>query len=283
MIAADVRVAVAARAEVGEGPFVDPRTGRLGWVDIVRGELHDSDPSTGATRTQRYNTMLGAVVPRRGSGYAAAVTAGFGVIDADLTICDAMLPAGWRMNDGKCDARGRLWAGSTEMGFATDAGRLHVWDGRGPSRVALENLTLPNGLAWSPDNRTMYVVDSVVRHVLRAEFDVDAGELGEPEVLIAFDGTMPDGMCADVEGALWIALWGGGRVVRVSPAGEVVDELLVPVSQPSSCAFGPAGELYITTARSGLNDAALERQPLAGSVLVARTETRGLPVHAFAA
>lgn len=279
-------VVVAAEASVGEGPVFDRRTGRLCWVDIVEGTLHQSDLADGEQTTAGLGTMLGAVAPReRAEGFAVAVADGFGYwTSGQLTIADRVLPeAEFRMNDAKCDSRGRLWAGSTHMKFVPGAGRLHRWDGTSPSIPVRAGFTLPNGLGWDQEDRRMYLIDSMTKTVLRADFDLDEGVVGEFTPLCRVDPGLPDGLAVDADGCIWVAVWGGAEVRRFSGRGELTGIVPVPVSQPASCGFGTDGTLYITTARNGLTPQQLSTQPLAGSVFALSTTTRGVDVRAFAA
>jgi sugar lactone lactonase YvrE len=270
---------------VGEGPVIDPRTGRLVWVDITRGELIEDDLSTGRQQRVALDTMLGAAAPRADDpGFAVAVSDGFGfVVDGQLTVVAPDFPEPQhRSNDAKCDSRGRLWAGTNHLEFVPGEGKLRVWEGGPSARVVREAFTLPNGLGWSPDDQLMYLVDSFRQHLLVAEFDVDAGAVGEFRVLATFDTGLPDGVAVDTEGYIWVAIWGGWEVVRIAPDGSRVRRIRMPVSQPSSCAFGPDGTLYITSATSGLSQEDLAAQPLAGSVFAVPTDSRGVPVASFA-
>lgn len=279
-------VLIAAEASVGEGPVFDPRTGRLCWVDLVEGTLYESDMTEGEQTTAGLGTMLGAVAPReRAEGFAVAVADGFGYwTSGQLTIADRALPeAELRMNDAKCDSRGRLWAGSTHMEFVPGAGRLHRWDGISPSFPVRGGFTLPNGLGWDREDRRMYLVDSMIKTVLSADFDRDEGLVGEFTPLCAVDPGLPDGLAVDADGCIWVAVWGGAEVRRFSSSGELTGVVPMPVSQPASCAFGPDGTLYITTARNGLTAQQIAAQPLAGSVFAISTTTHGVDVHAFAA
>jgi sugar lactone lactonase YvrE len=278
-------VVIAARAEVGEGPVLDPRTGRLVWVDIPRGELFENDLRTGHQQRTTLDTMLGAAVPRADRpGFAVAVSDGYGfVVDGQLQLIAADFPqADHRSNDAKCDSRGRLWAGSNHMEFVPGEGMLRVWEGGASARVVCEGFTLPNGLGWNLAEDRMYQVDSMAKNLLVADFDVNTGQVGEFAVLRTFDNGLPDGLAVDQDGCIWVALWGGWQVARISPSGEVVGTVAMPVSQPSSCAFGPDGTLYITSATAGLSDEDLDAQPLAGSVFAVTTDTRGVPVAPFA-
>jgi sugar lactone lactonase YvrE len=274
-------LAIAATATVGEGPVVDARSGRLCWVDLAEGVLFETDLDDGSTVSWPTGTLLGAAVPRATEpGFAVAVADGFGLlVDGELTIVDPVLPSpDLRMNDAKCDARGRLWAGSTELGFRPGAGRLHVWSG-GESVVVADGLTLPNGLGWDAGNTTMYLDDSVRGLMLAATYDVDAGSIGPLEAAFEIPGGLPDGFAVDLDGCLWVAVWGAGEVRRYRPDGSIDAIVEMPVSQPSSCAFAADGTLFITSASGGVD---LSTQPLAGSVFAVATSTRGVAVAAFA-
>lgn len=274
-------------SDVGEGPVFDPRNGRLVWVDIYGGKVFEDDLSTGLQTVTDVGTMVGAVAPRADKeGFAAAVADGFGfIVDGELKLVDPVLPEpNLRMNDGKVDSRGRFWAGSNDMEFAPEQGRLHRWDGESPSVVEVAGLVLPNGLGWNAEDTVMYLADSYANLLYRADFQVEPGTLGPLVVLAETKGPgVPDGLAVDVDGCFWVAMFGGREVRRYDPAGRVVGVVPVPARQPSSCVFGPDGRLYITSARNGLSDEELARCPLNGSVFVVDTGTTGVPVQPFRA
>jgi sugar lactone lactonase YvrE len=277
---------IGAEASVGEGPVIDPRTGRLCWVDILEGLLYENDLAAGSQHVASLGTIVGAAVPReREEGFAVAVADGLGFWSAGrLTVADLALPEPHRrMNDAKCDSRGRLWAGSTHMEFAAGAGALHRWDGCSPSITVANGLTLPNGLGWNPQDTTMYLIDSMTSTVLAAPYDADDGQLGEFAPLCHVDPGLPDGLAVDVDGSIWIAIWGGSAIHRYNASGELTGTVPMPVTQPSSCAFGDDGTLYITTARHGLTAEELHDQPHAGSVFALATTTCGVPIQTFRA
>jgi sugar lactone lactonase YvrE len=278
-------VVIRGRANVGEGPVFDRRTGRLCWVDIPNGLLLQSDLATGEQTRSTMDTMLGAVAPRaHDEGFAVAVSDGLGLfIDGHLEVLDPVLPEPTRrMNDAKCDSRGRLWAGSTHMEFVPGVGALHRWDGAGPSELMTDGFILPNGLGWSPDDTVMYLADSMAGQLLAATYGAEDGEVGEFAPLCAIDSGLPDGLAVDTDGCVWVAVWGAYEVRRYSPSGELVGRVPMPVEKPSSCAFGDDGTLYITSASADLSEAQLEQQPLAGSVFALDTRTHGVPVEPFA-
>jgi sugar lactone lactonase YvrE len=271
------------RATVGEGPVVDGRTGELAWVDIPAGELHRVPLSTGTRRTVRVGMNLGAVAVRDRGGYVAAVRDGLGFIDGTgtLALIEPILPQpDRRMNDAKCDTAGRFWAGSTTMDFQPGRGALLCWDPDSGVREVVNGLTLPNGLGWGPDDTTFYLADSMTRVLLAAPYDRSTATLGELRELVTLgsDDGLPDGLCVDDDGHIWLAMWGTGQVRRYDPRGRQVAVVALPVSQPSSCAFGPDGVLYITSAAEGTSP---DREPLAGSVFALPTGYRGAAVGSF--
>jgi len=277
---------IGAEAAVGEGPVIDRRTGRLCWVDILEGRLYENDLEAGSQHVAMLGTIVGAAAPReRQDGFAVAVADGFAYWSGGrLTVADPVLPEpDRRMNDAKCDSRGRLWAGSTHMEFAPGAGALHRWDGSAPSVTVATGFTLPNGLGWNEQDTIMYLIDSMTSTVLAAPYDADDGQIGQFAPLCRVDGGLPDGLAVDVDGSIWIAMWGGSAIHRYDSSGHLTGTVFMPVTQPSSCAFGDDGTLYITSARTGLTAEELHNQPHAGSVFALATTTRGVPIHAFAA
>ncbi|MFJ9824717.1 SMP-30/gluconolactonase/LRE family protein [Streptomyces sp. NPDC101160] len=281
----EITVAFPGTAIVGEGPFWDRTTGELTWVDILSGTIHTAAPADPAPRTIVLPTLVGAAVPKASGGWVAATTEGFSDIrpDGSWAALRTVLPRGQRMNDAKCDPAGRLWAGSCDMSFAPARGALHVLDTDGKVIPVLAGLTQPNGLGWSPDGRTFYLIDTVAREVNAFDVLPDLLLPVRRRVLARFPAGVgePDGLAVDAEGCLWIAMWGGARLVRLSPEGRFLTEVPVPVDQPTSCAFGGADldVLYVTTAREGLGP---DPSGPAGSVLAVRgLGVRGLPTHRF--
>jgi sugar lactone lactonase YvrE len=267
------------RSIVGEGPVVDLRSSELVWVDIPAGELHRVPLDGGTQRTTGIGMNLGAVAVRDRGGYVAAVRDGLGFIDDGLSLVQPVLPQPeFRMNDAKCDSAGRFWAGATTMDFQPGRGTLLCWDPAAGVRQVVDGLTLPNGLGWSPDDATFYLADSMTHVLLTAPFDRATGTLGELRPLVRVADGLPDGLCVDHEGHIWLAVWGAGEVRRYDPAGRQVAVVTLPVSQPSSCAFGPDGTLYITSAAEETSPG---DEPLAGSVFALPTAFRGVPVGSF--
>jgi len=281
-----------ARAVVGEGPCWDARRQLLYWVDILSHELHIYDPATSTDRAINVGQYVGAVVTRAGGGVMLALHHGFGAFDPDsgqLEIIhdpEAHLP-GSRFNDGKCDPAGRFWAGTLPLDNSPEIASLYCLDTDLTVRTMLTGVSNSNGLAWTQDNATMYYIDTPTHQVAAFDYDRTSGEISNRRVAfeVPSESGWPDGMCIDAEGMLWIGVWGGGEVSRWDPtSGSRVGGVRVPATQVTSCAFGGADldELYITTARMDLDEAALAEQPFAGGLFRARPGVKGLPTFEFA-
>jgi len=288
VVTEQIDIVVPGGAELGESPVWDERAECLWWVDIKGGLVHRHEPA-GADAHRTVDEEVGAVAMRERGGVVLAARSGVVVLD-DLSgpprrVADLRVP-GVRFNDAKCDAAGRLWAGTLADDGRPGGGRLYRVEPDGRAEVALEGVTVSNGLDWSPDGRTLYYVDSATQRVDAIAFDPEHGSLGERRPLIAIpaqDG-IPDGLTVDAEGHLWLALFRGGAVLRIAPDGSCVRTVRVPVSHPTSCAFGGAdlADLYITSAAKELSPAQRLEQPHAGAVLRIRPGVSGRPANRFA-
>jgi sugar lactone lactonase YvrE len=279
-----VELVVRGDAQIGEGPVWRPETASLLWVDIAGQNVHESDPATGATMTRHLPESVGAVALTDGSDdLLLACQSGFGSLRGDeFASLATVLDRSERMNDAKCDPAGRFWAGSTAQDFSAGRGRLHVLEPGGEHRVAVTGLTLPNGLDWSLDGKIFYLADSLAHEIIAWDYDVTDGTLTDRRTFASFTGEgIPDGLTIDTDGCLWVAVWGGHRVVRLDPGGRVVRIVDLPVAQPSSCTFGGPGldTLFVTSAAEGLPTA---DGSLDGSVFaITGTGAQGRPVSRF--
>jgi sugar lactone lactonase YvrE len=217
-------------------PTKDCKANSLCWVDILSGAIHTATPGTGAVQNIRLSTLVGAAVPKSSGGFVAATTEGFADVASDghATTRIAVLGEGLRMNDAKCDPAGRMWAGSCAMDFAPGRGALHVLTPEWSTWCVLDGLTQPNGLGWSPDGGTFYLIDTAAGELNAFDLSRDGLSPVNRRVLASFpvERGYPDGMTVDASGCLWIALWGGGRLVRLSPQGVLLAEVPLPVMQP---------------------------------------------------
>ena len=269
-------------AEVGEGPIFLGDS--LLWVDIPVGKIHLTNLESLKTETTTLDTPVGAVAPFQvGENLAIACKEGFGILtEGKLDVRDPFLgDSNYRMNDAKCDVLGRFWGGSCQMDFETGKGKLHRWEGGKDDKVMVENMSLPNGIGWNSDNSLMYLADSMTKKVYVSDFDLTDDFVPKFRELISIDSGVPDGLAVDMDGCIWLAVWGGSRVSKISPQGKILEEYHFPVAQPSSCAFGSDGTLYVTSARAGISEAELLNQPLAGSLFTLSTSTAGVPVAGF--
>jgi sugar lactone lactonase YvrE len=279
------------RADVGEAPHWDERTETLLFVDLTAGAVFRYDQSGVQLGSFSVGQEVSAVVPRRGGGLVLAVRDGIAAVsdsgaDFELTAPVERDIHGNRMNDAKCDPSGRLFAGTTAFDFSPHSAALYRVAADWSFEPVVRDVTQSNGIAWSPDGRQMYFIDSATQGVDVLDFDVGTGSVGNRRrlVTIARAHGVPDGMTADNRGNLWVACFGGAAVRCYSPAGALLDEVLFPVAQVTSCAFGGAdlADLYVTTAAYRMSADQRQREPLAGATFVCRPGAAGLPAAPFA-
>ncbi|MHB8899350.1 MAG: SMP-30/gluconolactonase/LRE family protein [Thermoguttaceae bacterium] len=287
----DVELVVDAKALVGEGPVWHAPRQILSWVDIEGRVLHVHDPDGEPDTVYAVGCRVGAAVPRKAGGMVLATENGFEAYDSETGVRtpiadpESHLPKN-RFNDGKCDVRGRFWAGTMSLVKESQAGSFYVLETDGTTRRLFGNVTTSNGLGWSPDGRTMYYIDTPTLLVEAFDFDENSGQINNRRTVVRFpDGVgRPDGMTVDAEGMLWVAHWDGGRVTRWDPsAGRLLRTVYVPADRVTCPAFGgrELDTLYITTARFGLDDEAIGRQPHAGGLFGIRPGVSGLPSYEF--
>ena len=272
-------------SDLGEGPLWSPQTNCVTWTDITQNKFHTADLDTGATHSFSSPSMVGAIAHTRGGDYIAATQEGFAhvSIDGRFSALHTFLAADMRMNDGKVDPVGRFWAGSLALSFEKNRGSLYVLEKDGSYSSVLDDVTLSNGMGWSPDSNFFYYIDSIPGVLKRFDYEAVHGRISNPVDLITFDTSngIPDGMSVTADGKITVALWDGGRVEVYEPSGKKISEIKVGVSRPTSCTFGGAdGDvLIVTTASQGID---LDKEPLAGKILaVTGTGLSGLPAHRY--
>jgi sugar lactone lactonase YvrE len=288
--ASDVELVLDAHAPHGEGPvwLADERV--LLWLDISDGLVNRFDPATGRNTALDVGQPVGAVAPRSGGGLIMALRDGFATLDARTAQVDLIVPAeqdkpGNRMNDGKCDAAGRFWAGTMAFDAHAGAGALYRLGHDQRVETVLTDVTISNGLCWSLDDRTMYFIDSGTLGVDAFDYDPRTGAIANRRrvVTIPEGAGLPDGMTIDREGYLWVALWGGWAVHRYTPEGQLDRVVRVPAAQASCPTFGGPhlDELYITTAAMGVSGDQASQQPHAGGLFRYRPGVAGFAPHAY--
>jgi sugar lactone lactonase YvrE len=275
-----------AKAALGEGPVWDAHTQTLYWLDILNKRIHaNSDVLT------ELDDFIGCIARRQSGGFILTKRLSFwtfesGSVKPNLIASLADEPSNKRFNDGKCDPRGRFLAGTMDMGEKDPNGSLYSFEGRSITKL-LSGITISNGMTWSPDHKTFYYIDTPTRQVMAFDYDLETGAIASPREAVRVPESLgwPDGMTSDLQGNLWIAMWGGGQVTRWDPdSGQLLERIPVPAKNVSSCAFGGQNrnELYITSARIGLDEAMLSRYPLSGGVFRVETKVEGMPVFEFA-
>ncbi len=275
-----------AKATLGEGPVWDSRSQTLYWLDILNKRIHAN-----ADVIAELDDFIGCLTLRQRGGLILAKRLSFWTFDlatasSTFLAAPADEPAGNRFNDGKCDPRGRFLAGTMNLNEKDPTGSLYSFDGNSITKL-LSDVTISNGLTWSADGKTFYYIDTPTRQVKAYDYDLDSSAIAEPRVALTIPASLgwPDGMTSDSQGNLWIAMWGGAQITKWNPrTGQLLEQIPVPVLQPSSCVFGGKNmnELFITSARKDMDDAALTKYPLSGGVFRIETNVEGMPMFEFA-
>jgi sugar lactone lactonase YvrE len=192
-----------------------------------------------------------------------------------------------RFNDGRCDRNGRFWAGTMCDVAREPLGSLYRLDPDGACTYHFNEIIVPNSIAWSPNNRTMYFADTYKKTIWTFDYDHEAGAVSNRRLFQDMQDRAgrPDGSAVDSEGCLWNCEYAGGRVVRYTPDGRIDQTIQMPVDNPTCCAFGGSDlrTLYVTSARQRLTPEQLAEKPLTGSVFAVRTGVSGLPEARFGA
>ncbi len=283
------------KLDLGEGPAWDSQAGILSFVDIHAGDLYLFDPANGAHRTVNLGEPVGCAAPTKRGGLILALRSRFVVIDSPLPkgegigVREIVRPEnipGNRFNDGKCDPRGRFLAGSMDNAEKEKTGSLYSYSPDGSYKTLLTGLGISNGLTWSPDHKTFYFIDTPTRVVMAYDYNLDTGDIANPRPVVRVPEEMgwPDGMTSDMDGMLWVAMWGGAQLTRWDPAsGQLIAAYPIPALNVSACCFGGAdlADLYITSARKGMSAAQLEQYPLTGGLFRLRSGVRGMPTFKF--
>jgi len=284
-----VEVVLDAKALLGECPRWDELAQCLYWADIDARQLHRFDPVSGRDEFMQFEQEVGCFALRRQGGFILAMRTGFYFLDEwggqlrPIVDPEAHLPEN-RFNDGRCDVEGRFLAGTIYP--PKDRGGANLYSLGIDLKVEhLEsNILTSNGIAFSPDNRRLYFSDTP-RHVIYCyEYDFETGQISDRRVFHQFpDGKgRPDGAAVDVEGCYWSALYEGGRIVRLDPDGEIVQEIPVPAFCPTMVAFGDRDlqSLYITSVGQR-SDEELQRYPHSGALFRVRVDVPGQIEYRF--
>lgn len=287
-----VNLLLDAGALLGESPRWHADEARLYWVDIDAQQIHRFDPATGEHDRMQLDQPVGCVAPRSGGGLIAGLRSGCATIDAWGAAPRAFgeqvltgLPH-QRFNDGCVDAAGRLWVGSLTADKPKRDATLYRVDPDATVTPMIGGLMTSNGAAFSPDGRTLYHADTPTHRIDAWDVDPATGTLGDRRTFHQFDEGKgrPDGAAVDADGCYWSALWDGWRIVRFSPAGELLQTVEMPVQRPTMIAFGGDDlcTAFVTSAGKNLSDTERSDQPHAGGLFTFRVDVPGLAQPCFA-
>ncbi len=281
----EVRAATPTGYFLAEGPGWDRTRQRVYWVDVMDGLIFsgalNDDLQIIDIEQSRIPGTASAVAPAAGGGYIVAGTRSLHRVTADGRLIEGKeLISGdeRRFNDGKPDPMGRFVVGTKGREGSSDELLLRMVDDGCPE-VIDDDLTLSNGLAWSVDGHLMYSIDTFSRRIFERDYDPNTGVTGERRLLLTIEQGYPDGMTIDADGHLWIAVWGGGCVLRATPQGAIIGRIEVPAPHVSSISFVGSGleTLLITTAKENLSDAQLAENPESGKLFTANPGVAGIP------
>jgi sugar lactone lactonase YvrE len=285
---------LAAQNGLGEGPLWDWRSQLLRWTDAAAKSIWTYDPSSGSSAEVKLSRSVSSIAATDGQELLAAFASRITLIDGAQeleTVATCKNPHIERFNDATCDRKGRLWIGTIDKRSAIwqgtgdppltePQGRLYAIGSDGTTRSFDVQVELSNGIAISPDDLTLYHADSYPGRIFASDFDLESGSISRRRVLSDFAGQAghPDGMTIDSEGCLWVAEIGAGLIVRITPEGRRDAAVKMPISRPTSVAFGGArfDTLFVTSMRMGSEDA------MAGDLFaITGLGATGLPVPHF--
>jgi sugar lactone lactonase YvrE len=280
--------------QLGESPVWSPVERALYWIDIPGKAVHRFSLAHSEHRTWPVPSEPGCIACCSSGGVIVAMRSGVAILDTNTGALTPVAkspynPEKFRFNDGRCDAHGRLWTGTLYDARDEPAGTLYCIE-KGRIEDTKKAVTVSNGVAFSPDNKTMYHADTTAHRIYAYDFQADSGTISNPRVFIQFSsdrtvdyGGRPDGAAVDSEGAYWCAMYEGGRLLRISPSGVILDEIALPVRCPTMPAFGGADmkTLFVTTARNNRSADELKAHPLSGCVLAFHVDVAGQADHAY--
>jgi len=290
----EIECVVDAKSDLGEATYWDPKEQVLWWIDIYGSTIHCTDPSTGTDRTWKAPEYLGTLAVREKGGLVVSMVSGFYFFDPQSGRFDPIADPeadieNSRFNDGKTDRQGRFFSGTMFEAPGKPSAKIgSLWrlDPDLSFHRIIEGVGCSNGLAWSPDGRTMYFTDSHTHLVWAFDYDPATGEAANRRVFIDLgeEGYIVDGATVDVAGNYWLTVPFNGKVLAYDPAGKRMRTIDLPVDLPTCCEFGgnDLDVLYVTSAIYGRDAKALAGQTKPGGLFVIRgLDTRGVPLVPF--
>lgn len=279
------------RFELGECPRWDERAEAIWWVDINQQQLHRLSINDGKHEYRQFPEQIGCFAFRQSGGLVLGGRSGLWLLESlqgelqHIGDPEADLPK-QRFNDGRCDAQGRFIAGTLNPDKDESFGRFYQLDAKHHIRPLIGRSWTCNGLAFSPDNQTLYWSDTPQRTIYQCDYDMQTGEASNQRLFyqVAKHKGRPDGASVDSQGNYWSALYDGGEVLCISPQGELLQILTVPVTNPTMVTFGGQDlqTMYITSACQKMTEAQLQANPMEGRLLSCKAPYPGLPESRFA-
>ncbi|MCX7123481.1 MAG: SMP-30/gluconolactonase/LRE family protein [Gammaproteobacteria bacterium] len=261
---------------LGESPLWHPQEQQLYWVDALKPALHAFNPLKNQHREWPMPDLIASIALNQNGGLIAALRHSFAWIDlpsgdihTQFLIREQDAP--FHLNDGKCDALGRFFAGEVSHDKTHPTGQLYCVHPNGKIEIKMTGLALFNGPCWSPCNRFFYFTDSFQKIIYRCDYDLKTATLGKKQIFIQIpetDPSTPDGCTVDAEGYLWSAKWNGHRITRYTPDGQIDQEIPLPIQRPTSCMFGGKNldTLFVTSCSQDLNETRPLKDPKAGQI-----------------
>lgn len=280
------------KAALGEGSIWNHITQEYLWIDIENGKIYIYHPQKQVIRSITTGQKVGTIVPTtQKNTVLAALQDGIYAVDTVTEKMRLLIKSPYpleemRFNDGKCDPLGRFWIGSMSLNGDMYKAVLYSYVQNEDLQPRMQGVTTSNGICWSSDKKQMYYIDTPERWVKAFDFDHKTGNITNGRIIIDFNeiNGSPDGMAIDSEGKLWVALWGGASVVRYDPDnGSLLDQIMIPAKNVTSCTFGGKNldQLFITTARIGMNENDLKEYPESGSVFIVNPQVSGVENNFF--
>jgi sugar lactone lactonase YvrE len=290
---AEVEHVLEIRNVLGEGPVWDSQAGLLYWVNFIEQyQILRFSPQTRGLEVFDTPMPVMALGIKESGGFIAATAKGIAHWDIQRNrfepFCNPLAGRdGLRFNDAAMDSRGRFWVGTmNDANPKGPDGELYCLYGDGSFQLKDRDITVANGIGWSPDRTIMYFTDSFRYCIYAYDYSADAGTISNRRIFVQTppEGGVPDGLTVDAEGFVWSAYCFGWKVVRYNPEGKVDREYRLPVANPTSCAFGGKNldELYITSAALGLNEEDKRRHPQSGDLFCLRAGITGMDEPRFA-
>jgi sugar lactone lactonase YvrE len=290
---AEVEHVFEVRNVIGEGPVWHSQEECLYWVNFIEQyQILRFFPQTRRMEVFETGVPVMALGIRKAGGFIAATGQGIASWETQRKtlepLCDPLAGrTGCRFNDAATDSRGRFWVGTlNDANPKGPDGELFCVQGDGSWQVMDKNITVANGIGWSPDRKIMYLTDSFRYSIYAYDYAADTGKITNRRTFVQTspDAGVPDGLTVDSDGFVWSAFWGGWKVVRYNPEGNVDREYRLPVPNPTSCAFGGKrlDELYITSASLGLSTEEKERHVQSGDLFCLKAGITGMDEPRFA-